>query len=121
MPIKYSMNILAALKNAGYNTSRLRREKLLPESVIQQLRHDQLVSWINIGRLCRLLDCQPGKFCAMCQKSKRTNRRRNSKKRRFSAARFFYAVQCPAVQPVGRHQTSLVIISINLQGHLAPG
>ena len=35
MPIKYSMNILAALKDAGYNTSRLRREKLLPESVIQ--------------------------------------------------------------------------------------
>lgn len=62
MPIKYSMNILAALKDAGYNTSRLRREKLLPESVIQQLRHDQLVSWINIDRLCRLLDCQPGKI-----------------------------------------------------------
>lgn len=34
--------------------------KLLGESVIQQLRYGALVSWPNMGRLCHLLNCQPG-------------------------------------------------------------
>lgn len=60
MPVKYKINILSALKEAGFNTSRLRREKLLAESTIQQLRTGHLVSWVNIGRICELLHCQPG-------------------------------------------------------------
>ena len=60
MPVQYKTNVLAALKEAGYNTTRLRREKLLAESTIQQLRTGHLVSWANIGRICELLNCQPG-------------------------------------------------------------
>ena len=60
MPIRYKFDVLAALKVAGYNTTRLRREKLLAESTIQQLRSGDLVSWANIERLCHLLQCQPG-------------------------------------------------------------
>jgi len=58
--IIYKTNILAALKEKGYNTTRLRKEKLLAESTIQQLREDKLVSWANIDRLCTLLECQIG-------------------------------------------------------------
>lgn len=60
MSIIYKTNILAALKEKGYNTTRMRKEKLLAESTIQQLREDKLVSWANIDRLCTLLECQPG-------------------------------------------------------------
>lgn len=60
MPIVYKVNILATLKEKGYNTTVLRKEKLLAESTIQQLRQNQLVSWKNIDRLCTLLNCQPG-------------------------------------------------------------
>ena len=60
MPVQYKIDILTALKAAGYNTTRLRREKLLGESTIQQLRRNELVSWKNIGRICELLSCQPG-------------------------------------------------------------
>lgn len=60
MPIKYKTDILAALKERGYTTYKLRTEKLLGESTIQQLRHGELVSWANIGRICALLACQPG-------------------------------------------------------------
>ncbi|MGN8967271.1 helix-turn-helix domain-containing protein [Intestinimonas sp. HCP28S3_D6] len=60
MPVKYKIDVLAALKTAGYSTYKLRREKLLGESVIQQLRDEALVSWPNMGRLCHLLNCQPG-------------------------------------------------------------
>lgn len=60
MPIKYKKDILGALKESGYSTYRLRNEKLFGESVIQQLRKGELVSWANIERICSLLNCQPG-------------------------------------------------------------
>lgn len=60
MPVKYKVEILPALKEAGYNTTRLRKEKLLGESTIQQLRKGELVSWTNISRICSMLNCQPG-------------------------------------------------------------
>lgn len=60
MPIRYRFNVLAALKEAGFNTTKLRREKLLAESTIQKLRTNEMVSNTNIEILCRLLDCQPG-------------------------------------------------------------
>ena len=64
MPIKYKIDVLSALKDAGYNTTRLRREKLLAESTIQKLREGEPVSWANISRICSLLDCQPGDILA---------------------------------------------------------
>ena len=60
MPIRFKMDVLAALKAAGYSTARIRKEKLMGEATLQQLRHGELVSWKNMETLCRLLDCQPG-------------------------------------------------------------
>lgn len=60
MPIQYKINVISALKNAGYSTYRLRKEKLLGEATIQKFRKNELVSWENITTICRLLNCQPG-------------------------------------------------------------
>jgi len=60
VPLKYKIDILSALKEKGYNTSRIRREGLLSQSTLQKFRSQQGVSWENIETLCRLLDCQPG-------------------------------------------------------------
>ncbi len=60
MPIKYKIDVLAALKDAGYSTTRIRKENLIGQSYLQQLRHGELVSWKTIETLCRLLNCQPG-------------------------------------------------------------
>lgn len=60
MPIRYKIDILAALKEAGYNTTRLRKEKLLSEGMIQSLREDKYISLQNLSKICELLDCQPG-------------------------------------------------------------
>lgn len=60
MSIRYKIDVLAELKAKGYNTTRLRKEKLIAESTIQQLREQKLVSWANIDRLCGLLECQVG-------------------------------------------------------------
>ena len=60
MPIQYKIDILVALKEAGYNTSRLRKEKLLSEGVIQALREGHNISLQNVSKICQLLNCQPG-------------------------------------------------------------
>lgn len=60
MPLKYKMDIISALKEKGYNTNALRKEKLLAEGVIQSLRENKPISWANIEKLCKLLECQPG-------------------------------------------------------------
>lgn len=60
MPVRYKVDILAALKDAGYNTNRLRKEKLLSEGVIQSLREGHYISMQNISKICELLHCQPG-------------------------------------------------------------
>lgn len=60
MPIKYKIDVLAALKAAGYNTNRIRKEKLLSESTLQRLRTGELINGENLGKLCELLHCQPG-------------------------------------------------------------
>ena len=60
MPIHYKIDILQSLKAVGYNTSVLRKEKLMGEATIQKLRKGDLVSWANINTICSLLNCQPG-------------------------------------------------------------
>ena len=60
MAIQYKANILELLKESGYNTNRLRKEKIMGESYIQQLRHDELVSWKVINLVCKLTGSQPG-------------------------------------------------------------
>ncbi len=59
MPLKYKIDVLAALKEAGYNTSKIRAEGLLSQSTLQKFRNNQGVSWENLETLCRLLKCQP--------------------------------------------------------------
>lgn len=60
MPIKYKIDVLAELKAAGYNTNRLRKEKLLSEGNIQNIREGKIVNAANLAKLCKLLHCQPG-------------------------------------------------------------
>lgn len=60
MPIKYKVDILSALRSAGYTQNRIRNEKLIGQATLTQLRHGELVSWATISKICELLECQPG-------------------------------------------------------------
>lgn len=62
MPLVYKIDVLQALKDRGYNTSRLRKEKILAESTIQKLRENKPISWANVAQICDLLNCQPNYF-----------------------------------------------------------
>lgn len=56
----YKFDVLETLKESGYNTGRLRKEKLLGENAIQSLRKNEMVGIIALEKICALLDMQPG-------------------------------------------------------------
>ena len=60
MPLQSKVDVLAALKEKGYNTNKIRTEGLLSQSTLQKFRNKQGVSWENLETLCGLLECQPG-------------------------------------------------------------
>lgn len=60
MAIRYKIDVMAALKEKGYSSTRIRDEKLIGQSYLQQLRHDELVSWKTIDTICKLLECDVG-------------------------------------------------------------
>ena len=56
---KDGREILEDLKRNGYNTTRIRKEKLLSESAIQSLRKNEVVGIKSLDSLCNMLECQP--------------------------------------------------------------
>lgn len=58
--LKYKIDVLDTLKESGYTTTKLRKEKLLGENAIQSLRHGEMVGIIALDKICTLLDMQPG-------------------------------------------------------------
>lgn len=62
MGLEYAVDVLAALKDAGYSTDKLRQKKYLSESVIQHIRRGEQISWASIERICSLLNAQPGEI-----------------------------------------------------------
>lgn len=65
MPLQYKIDVLSSLKEKGYSSYRLRKEKIFGERVIQQLRNKEPVSWEVLGRLCCLLGCDIGDILYM--------------------------------------------------------
>ena len=62
MALRYKMDVLAALAAAGYSQNRIRREKLIGQATLTQLRRGELVSWRTIDMICKLLHIQPGEL-----------------------------------------------------------
>jgi putative transcriptional regulator len=58
--LKYKQNILELLKNAGYNTSYIRKNNVFGESALQKMRNGKIVGIDVLGKICDLLHCQPG-------------------------------------------------------------
>ena len=60
MPIKYRIDILQALKNAGFTTYRIRKEGPINQTALQRLREGKLISWEQLANVCEVLNLQPG-------------------------------------------------------------
>lgn len=60
MPFRYKTDIIQLLKEKGYNTTRIRKEHIMGELMLQKIRDGQMMSWATLDTVCNLLDCQPG-------------------------------------------------------------
>lgn len=60
MPIRYKVDVLAALKDKGYSSYRIRKEALINQAALQRLREGKLIAWEQLANVCALLNCQPG-------------------------------------------------------------
>lgn len=69
--LAYKINVLETLKESGYTTSRLRKEKLLGENAIQTLRRGEMVGIIALEKICTLLDMQPGNIIKYVENEKK--------------------------------------------------
>ncbi|MGN0710741.1 MAG: helix-turn-helix domain-containing protein [Anaerovoracaceae bacterium] len=58
--IVYKINVIEELKEAGYNSTRILKENILPQSSMQKLRRGEPISMKTLDTLCKLLDMQPG-------------------------------------------------------------
>lgn len=70
LAIRYKVDIMAELKKKGYSSTRIREEKLIGQSYLQQIRHGEMVSWKTLDTICALLDCQPGDLVAFFPEEK---------------------------------------------------
>ncbi len=58
--IRWKLGILARLKAAGYNSTRIRKEKIIGERTLSDIRNQNKIGNGTIDILCSILNCQPG-------------------------------------------------------------
>jgi len=52
--------LFKVMKEKGINKFDLRKQKIISESTLQNIRDGRGITTDAIGRLCKALDCQPG-------------------------------------------------------------
>lgn len=60
LSIVYTCDIIELLKDKGFTTYRIRKEKLLSQAALQKIREGKLLSWHEMDQICAMLGCQPG-------------------------------------------------------------
>ena len=56
---KYKIDILKELSKRGYTSTRMRKEKILSEATMQNLRKGKGITTYTINTICIILRCQP--------------------------------------------------------------
>ena len=62
--IRFKIDVLEELKKAGYNTTRIRKEKIISEGTLQRLRNNngEPVTTATIDTICKILKKQPAQI-----------------------------------------------------------
>ena len=58
--IRWKVDIMARLKEAGYTTYKIRKENLMGQQMLVKIRDGGLPSGATIDNICEWLHCQPG-------------------------------------------------------------
>ena len=57
--LNYKIDILKALAENGYTCNRMRKEKILSESTMQNIRRGKNITTETLNTICIILKCQP--------------------------------------------------------------
>lgn len=62
--IKFKIDALKALAEKGYNTNRIRKEKIISEGTLQRIRNNkgEPISTATLDTICKLLKKQPSQI-----------------------------------------------------------
>lgn len=60
MPIRYKINVVEALKNAGYSSYAIMKNKIFGQATMTKFRNQGQLNFNDLDKLCTLLKCQPG-------------------------------------------------------------
>lgn len=55
----YQIDVLQELKKSGYNQTRLREEKILPQATITKIRNGEMIGLKSLDTICTILKKQP--------------------------------------------------------------
>ena len=58
--LEFKIDVLSKLKEKGYNTTKLRKNKLIGENALTNIRKGVVPGIKTINSICALLDMQPG-------------------------------------------------------------
>lgn len=57
--IKYT-KLIALMEKQGLTTYKIRKDKVISESTLQNIRQEKRITTDSIAALCEALNCQPG-------------------------------------------------------------
>ncbi len=62
--IRFKIDVIEALKNKGYTTTKIRNEKIIPEGTLTRIRKNDgaPVSTATLNVICNILKKQPGQI-----------------------------------------------------------
>lgn len=58
--LQYKIDVIKALKESGYNSTRILKENIISQSAMQKIRKGDMVGIKTLDQICGLLDMQPG-------------------------------------------------------------
>lgn len=64
MSFRYKIDVITALKDAGYTSYKIRQEGIINQTALQKLRQGKMIAWEQLNTICNLLKCQPGDIIA---------------------------------------------------------
>lgn len=62
--IRFKIDVMNELKNKGYTTTKLRKEKIIPEGTLTKIRNNngEPITTTTLNILCEILKKQPGQL-----------------------------------------------------------
>ena len=72
--LKYKINVLESLKEAGYNTYYLKVNNVLGQQTLSNIRNGKIVGPKTLDQLCSMLKCQPGDILEWVEDEGQANR-----------------------------------------------